>query len=347
MNNKKSSYKKNRNVRLRNNNNYNSEDFLSKRIYIISGDIIKKQNNNKNKEENISFYTPNKNNRNNDNLPFLKSVNYTLKTEKSKIISFENYYTISNFNKNSISDFSLSKIKYKVNKLLKPKLLKNPLKTLINTIEEEKKKIENEKIQIEKNRIKNPFLFRKLIPVNLTYLLEEEKDTIEDLNINKMIWYKNIRKALINDINNKNTKKNIFYKKFYSTLENRINFFFDVCLFPHLTNNLMFKKIKFDDDNYQNKNKLCNYNLLSKEIEISLNRRRIKLIFEEEEEKLLFHNRKFKKQNFDNQSLENKFELIDFFNKKNDVGKVDFASQKNREYVFNQKIKNYILYLFD
>ena len=86
---------------------------------------------------------------------------------------------------------------------------------------------------------------------------------------------------------------------------------------------------------------------MSKEIEISLNRRRIKLIFEEEEEKLLFHNRKFKKQNFDNQSLENKFELIDFFNKKNDVGKVDFATQKNREYVFNQKIKNYIFYLFD
>ena len=79
----------------------------------------------------------------------------------------------------------------------------------------------------------------------MTYLLEEEKDTIEDLNINKMIWYKNIRKALINDINNKNTKKNIFYKKFYSTLENRINFFFNFCLFSHLLNNLFFKYIDY------------------------------------------------------------------------------------------------------
>ena len=252
-----------------------------------------------------------------------------------------NYNNFSIF-KNSNSSISLSKdkFKYKVNILKKPKLLQKSTQNLLLSIEEEKKKSREEKNIIKNKRIfhhiKSPLLLRKLLPINITNLLEEKKDIMKDLNIHLEKWHKNVRTALLKDINN-TFSKGFFYNKFFFELENRMNFFFDVCLFPHLKNNLMFLHKRLDTIELRRKN-LCNFNFLSKDIEISLNKRRIKLIFEKDEEKLN-ELTKIKQKNKDEfQTLDNKFELEDFFNKKLDICNISFASKKEREFVYSQKV---------
>jgi hypothetical protein len=337
----------------------NSENYNSKKIYIISGkNILNTQN--KNKEESlISFYssTPiNKLKKTNFILPSLKSTDYSLKNKLYNKSRLPKFYSFDNTNynntftcfKNSSSSISLSKekFKYKVNILKKPKLLIKSTQNLILSIEEEKKKFEKEK-NINKNKkifqkIKSPFLFRKLLPINITNLLDENKDIMKDLNIHKEKWHKNVRTALLNDINN-TFPKGFFYQKFYLELENRMNFFFDVCLFPHLKNNLMFLHKRLDTKELRREN-LCNFNFFSKDIEISLNKRRIKLIFEKEEEKLNELKKRKEKKKEEFQGLDNKFELEDFFNKKIDVCNISFASKKDREFVYSQKVNIAVYY---
>ncbi len=336
-----------------------SENYSSKKIYIISGKNILDTRNN-NKEDNlISFYSPtpiNKLEKNNFILPSLKCSDYSFKNKlyyKSrlpKFFSFDNTNYNNNFisfkNSNLSVSLSKGKFKYKVNKIKKPKLLKNSTQNLFLSIKEEKKKFEKEKNKMKNKKIfqkiKAPFLIRKLLPITLTNLIEENKDIMKDLNIHKEKWHKNVRTALLNDINN-TFSKGFFYHKFYLELENRMNFFFDVCLFPHLKNNLMFLHKRLDTKELRREN-LCNFNFYSKDIEISLNKRRIKLIFEKEEEKLNELKKRKEKNKDEFEGLDNKFELEDFFNKKIDVCNISFASKKDREFVYSQKINIAIYY---
>jgi len=319
-----------------------SENYSSKKKYILSGKNILNTEN-KNKRKNLISLK-----KTHFILPSLKTTNDCFKNKlyyQSRMTKFSfdntNYNNFSIF-KNSNSSISLSKdkFKYKVNILKKPKLLQKSTQNLLLSIEEEKKKSREEKNIIKNKRIfhhiKSPLLLRKLLPINITNLLEEKKDIMKDLNIHLEKWHKNVRTALLKDINN-TFSKGFFYNKFFFELENRMNFFFDVCLFPHLKNNLMFLHKRLDTIELRRKN-LCNFNFLSKDIEISLNKRRIKLIFEKDEEKLN-ELTKIKQKNKDEfQTLDNKFELEDFFNKKLDICNISFASKKEREFVYSQKV---------
>jgi hypothetical protein len=130
------------------------------------------------------------------------------------------------------------------------------------------------------------------------------------------------------------------YKKFFEKFENKINFYHDIYYSPHFKSIFMFHNKIFDTK--ESRINLCSGNFLSKEIVISLHRRRIKLISHDqenkEEEEILEINQKKKIP-----KLDKLFELEDFFNRKNDVRNVVFANQKYKEFVFNQTINPFYL----
>ena len=341
-----------------------SSNIYKKRFY-ISGNLLSKE-----KEEYI--YNYNKNNKKNINnffLPSLDSFSHSRQNDstnttnnilfykyKNSVSEFRTYESRNNrthisnkrSNINKTLELQINK-PYKVYKLIKPKLLNKPTSQLISFIKEEKKdkKIEN---QFKKN---NNLLYKKINDLGIkriantirfTKLLSENRDFVKDLNIKKENWHKSIRNALINDINTYFTKGKQ-YKNFCLNIEHKVNYFYDICIFPHFKNNFMFHKLNFINGKVM-REQLCDKNCISKDIEYSLHRKRIKTLYinEEEEEKLIREEELKKQIEFEKHHqhmLDNKFELEDFFNKKFDIGNVNFACEKDRNYVYNQKIKRY------
>ena len=152
-------------------------------------------------------------------------------------------------------------------------------------IEEEKRKEGLKKRRKSKygNQISDLGLKKILTSLKFAKLISENVDTVKDLNIQKDNWHKTVRKALFNDINGY-FKKGKQYKKFFEKFENKINFFYDMCLVPHFKNVLMFKNKSFIS-NEEIRNNLCNNNCLSKDVLISLHRKKIKILYQEKEEK--------------------------------------------------------------
>ncbi len=331
-----------------------------KKVYMISGDTLTKSLSKEKSEEKTFFYNSNRKKKNkkvnNYFLPYLNSSSrsrkFNLKLKNNSLIANKTTTEFYSYDKNTNSYSKTKSIiypqtlfSYKVDSIIKPKLLDKSLLKFVTSIQKNVKK-NNIEIKTENNEITNRNNFQnaklkmKITSTTLNNIIAESMDQIEDLDIQKDNWYKLVRKALINDMNGY-VPKGKQYKKFYEKFENKINFYYDIYYSPHFKNIFMFHNKIFDTK--ESRINLCSGNFLSKEIVISLHVRRIKLISHdqeniEEEEEIL--------QNIQNKKipqLDKLFELEDFFNRKNDVNNVVFANQKYKEFVFNQTINPFYL----
>jgi hypothetical protein len=159
----------------------------------------------------------------------------------------------------------------------------------------------------------------------------EELDSVPEKKQQINYINKLIKKSLRNDINSSPWEEEdyIFYNKF----ENRINFFFDRILLPQLNNHLYFKNKNYDNFNELNE-ALIKSNFISKEIQMSLNRQRVKLLLKNDElykkiqkERIL----KGYEKNRNDMNLTEKFELEDFFIKKYNYNNIKFANKKEKK----------------
>ena len=344
-----------------------SSNLKKKKIYVISGDTL--TNSISNEEENSIFtFSNSKNKSTNLIFPYLSSTSRTKSRKynsvrnenenennnsKSKTTEFFVYDIQNNLYKNKTINYSNNYFSYKVTNIPKPKLLKTSFSKFLSLIEMKKKKIEEEKKRKERlrkrrtskygNQIKDLGLKKILTSIKFAKLLSENVDSVQDLNIQKENWHKTVRKALLNDIN-AYFKKGKQYKKFYEKFENKINFFYDMCSVPHFKNVLMFKNKSFIS-NEEIRNNLCNNNCLSKDVLISLHRKKIKILYQEKEEKKIKKKKEEEDElmefNKNKPNLDKLFQLEDFFIKKIETGIVGFANKKDREYVFNQEINPY------
>ena len=250
---------------------------------------------------------------------------------------------------------------YLVTSLNRPKLLKSTLKTdsenaFYNSTESNIKKFsskklitpfENNKINLKSNniyKIKRKYTRRISFvkPISKKYLKKsssfssfdrmlEELDKVPQKNQNINYINKLIKKSLRNDINSSPWEEEDYI--FYDKIENRINFFFDRILLPQLNNQLYFKNKIYDNFNELNE-ALIKSNFISKEIQMSLNRQRVKLILKNND---LYEKLKMKRilksyeKNVNDETITEKFELEDFFIKKYTYDNVKIASKKERQ----------------
>ena len=249
---------------------------------------------------------------------------------------------------------------YLVTSLNRPKLLKSTLKTdsenaFYNSTESNTKKFsskklvtpfENNNINLKSNniyKIKKKYTRRISFvkPISKKYLKKsssfssfdrmlEELDKVPQKNQNINYINKLIKKSLRNDINSSPWEEEDYI--FYDKIENRINFFFDRILLPQLNNQLYFKNKIYDNFNELNE-ALIKSNFISKEIQMSLNRQRVKLILKNND---LYEKIKMKRilksyeKNVYDETITEKFELEDFFIKKYTYNNVKIASKKER-----------------
>ncbi len=250
---------------------------------------------------------------------------------------------------------------YLVTSLNRPKLLKSTLKTdsenaFYNSTESNMKKFsskklispfENKNINLKTNniyKIKRKYTRRISFvkPISKKYLKKsssfssfdrmlEELDKVPEKNKNINYINKLIKKSLRNDINSSPWEEEDYI--FYDKIENRINFFFDRILLPQLNNQLYFKNKIYDNFNELNE-ALIKSNFISKEIQMSLNRQRVKLILKNND---LYEKIKMKRilksyeKNVYDETITEKFELEDFFIKKYTYNNVKIASKKERQ----------------
>lgn len=255
---------------------------------------------------------------------------------------------------------------YLVTSLNRPKLLKSTLKTdsenaFYNSTESNIKKFsskklitpfENKKINLKSNniyKIKRKYTRRISFvkPISKKYLKKsssfssfdrmlEELDKVPQKNQNINYINKLIKKSLRNDINSSPWEEEDYI--FYDKIENRINFFFDRILLPQLNNQLYFKNKIYDNFNELNK-ALIKSNFISKEIQMSLNRQRVKLILKNND---LYEKLKMKRilksyeKNVYDETITEKFELEDFFIKKYTYNNVKIASKKERQSILKK-----------
>ena len=329
-----------------------------KKIYCISGDTLTKSISKEKSEEKSFFYNSKikkKKKVNNFFLPYLNSSSrsrkFNIKLKNNSLNVNKTTTEFYSYDKNTNSYTKTKSIiypqtlfSYKVDSILKPKLLDKSILNFVTSIQKNIKKnnIENKtenKEIINRNNFKNEKIKMKITSTTLNTIITESMDSIEDLDIQKDNWYKIVRKALIHDMNGY-IPVGKQYKKFFEKFENKINFYYDIYYSPHFKSIFMFHNKIFDTK--ESRINLCSGNFLSKEIVISLHRRRIKLISHDqenkEEEEILEINQKKKIP-----KLDKLFELEDFFNRKNDVRNVVFANQKYKEFVFNQTINPFYL----
>ena len=210
-----------------------------------------------------------------------------------------------------------------------------------NTLKEEKPKIIFNKI----SKIKIPKFLNKNNYDNL-----EIRDKVDTELFEKLKLYKIIRDSLLNDINQDIKDRNLVLN-YLKSMTNNINFHRDIYMVPHIKNNFVLKKpIK---DFITINDKLRNKNLLHKQVVLSINsiyiikkllekRKEIenKKMLEEEE-----YNPKRKiKRDINEDMSENEinlyeqkfkaFELMDFFEKKENYSKTFFAEEKLKNSIY-------------
>ena len=259
--------------------------------------------------------------------------------------------------KNKIQDFSqelIDKYSYlhnnNINNIQKFKNIKN---TFVKSNISSQKKL-NKKIDFYEKRISLIKMLsnknnNNLNPKNIEIYMDEINDVINENDNDLLKYRKLIKKVLLNDINTiENNDKNKKNKLFFN-FEDKINYFYDVCLFPHIKNSFYTKKLCFKNleeiDNYRNNN------LLSKYIVNSLTRQRLKNRFKERKniffilkdnlEKLEKKIEEKKKQQND-KDLNDKFITEDFFSKIIYYKGVKFANQKEKNFIEKSKFQEYI-----
>ena len=348
---------------------------------------INKNKINQNSYSKYSIYSSNRNNNltnystyyklhniNNSSYSFINkdSRNYSQNVNKTD-------YNITPFNEKDSNDknkYKIIKLNKKDNKYLKnfnfikkPTLLTLTLKTFVEKQKcsiLKKKTFENlekllpinlinmikfERRFYDKKRISfvapfNKKLFQNYVSETLQYS-DENNDKVDELLNEKHELYSILRLNLINDINNTNNKDNT---RLFNNIENLYNYKYDICIYPQLKNDLLFKKYNYIDDKITKK-KLCDKNCLSKEVSISLNKSRMN--------KFLGINDDIYKLNYQDIINENKninelnkevyterFNLEDFFEKKyQKINFIKFANKKEKacilKFKYNYKLVSY------
>ena len=268
----------------------------------------------------------------NKNKSQLKLPNLTLKKKIKNTLNYNSssFQTMKNSNLVNNDVFTFYPKKTFPKKIFKPKLLKETLKE-----KEEKFKSLSEKKNKSIQLITKTFSFRKksLKRNNSKCInninLEEEKDEINNYDIKDYYLNKKISDVLKKDFNGSCEKEEII---FYKSFLNKINFIEDIAIFPHFENTLMWKTKIFDDKTIRNK-ELCNLNLLNKNISISLNKKRGKILFQNND---IIPKKKIQNKNQILKNLKRKYEIIDFFEQKYERKKITFANNKDKNYCLNQ-----------
>ena len=192
----------------------------------------------------------------------------------------------------------------------------------------------------------NKKLFNNYLTETLNYA-DELKDKVDVLLNEKHELYTFLRITLINDINNTNNKDN---KRLFNNIENLYNYKYDICIFPQLKNNLLFKNYNYNDDKITNQ-KICDNNCLSKEICHSLNKTRMNkfLGINDNAYKLNYQEIIKENKNINELNMEKyteKFNLEDFFEKKYQKNNlIKFANKKEKACIIKlNSFKNNISY---
>jgi len=256
--------------------------------------------------------------------------------------------------KNKIQDFSqelIDKFSYLHNNNYNNKKIKNLKNTFVKSnISQNKlnKKLDFYEKRISLIKILSNKINNNLNPKNIEIYMDELKDVINEKDNDLLKYRKLIKKVLINDINTIENIKNKNIKLFFN-FEDKINYFYDVCLFPHIKNSFYTQKLCFKNleeiDNYRNNN------LLSKYIVQSLTRQRLKCRFNERKniffilkdniEKLEKKLEDKKKQQND-KDLNDIFYTDDFFSKIIYYKGVKFANQKEKNFIEKSNFQEYI-----
>ena len=164
---------------------------------------------------------------------------------------------------------------------------------------------------------------------------------------------KSIRNSLLNDINHDETNYKL-YLNYLKPLTNKINFFEDIYIIPHIKNNLALSR-PFDNLVILYK-KLKNKNLLERHVALSMNRiciinKLLKIEREMEMQKLIeeseYKSKRRLSNNINNINIElNKyekefknFELNDFFDKCYNNTFICFADKKLKHAVFSNNLR--------
>ena len=317
----------------------------------------------------------------NNKLPYLNNSSYTLINKDSRNYSQnanKTDYNITPFFEKDLNNedkYIAIKLKKKEKKYLKnfnfikkPTLLTLTLKTFV---EKHKNNIISKKtfehldklmpLSLNNNRFYNrnfdkrrisfvaPFnkkLFNNYLTETLNYA-DELKDKVDVLLNEKHELYTFLRITLINDINNTNNKDN---KRLFNNIENLYNYKYDICIFPQLKNNLLFKNYNYNDDKITSQ-KICDNNCLSKEICHSLNKTRMNkfLGINDNAYKLNYQEIIKENKNINELNMEKyteKFNLEDFFEKKYQKNNlIKFANKKEKACIIKlNSFKNNISY---
>lgn len=255
--------------------------------------------------------------------------------------------------KNKLQDFSqelIDKFNYLHNNNLNNNNYNNLKNAFVKSNAKLNKKLElYEKkmslIKILPNKINN-----RLNPKNIEIYIDELNDVINEKDNDLLKYRKLIKKVLLNDIN---TIENIKSKNInlFFNFEDKINYFYDVSLFPHIKNSFYTQKFCFKNlegkeiDNYRNNN------LLSKSIVNSLTRLRLKCRYEERNNiffilkskiKKLEKKLEDKKKQQNDKDLNEKFNTEDFFSKILYYKGVKFANQKEKDFIEKCRFKEYV-----
>ena len=208
--------------------------------------------------------------------------------------------------------------KYNYNELIKlfPKM--EPIKINVN-------------IPIKKKKINIEEMIEKADKVDIDYYEDRELQ-------------KRIAETLHKDFNTMDKNFEVYFKQFYKSIPNYINYIYDINILPHIQNKFLFVK-PIEDKNILSEKITCR-NLLQKEVAISMNRNTIKSILmkkKEEEEKLDKLNKtEDKKDSILQKEVDSKEkevfdnEIKDYFMKIRNYKELDIADPKYKSIVYNK-----------
>lgn len=203
----------------------------------------------------------------------------------------------------------------------------------------------------EKSKITK--VFRNITPINIKkgFLDDQTKKDIEQRDVVDLKIFENeklkksIKESLLNDINHDELQYKI-YLDFKKSITNRINYFEDIFIIPHLKNNFSLSK-PFNDLIALNE-KLRNRNLLHRQVALSMNKiciikKLLKTKRKMEMQKLL---EEYKPKKDLNPNIYNElnpfeeqfgqFELNDYFDKSYNNSYIWFANKKLKETIYKK-----------
>ena len=200
---------------------------------------------------------------------------------------------------------------------------------------------------------KDSKIFRNIKPINIkfSFLDDQTKKDIEQRDVVDFKIFENeklkksIKESLLNDINHDELQYKL-YLDFKKSITNRVNYFEDIFIIPHIKNNFSLSK-PFDDLIALNE-KLRNRNLLHRQVALSMNKICIikkllkikkkmemqKLLEEYEPKNELIPNINNELKQFEEQF--GQFELNDYFDKSYNNAYIWFANKKLKDTIYKK-----------